>query len=51
MKNLKNIIGVIKIIVKYSAVVIAIIKGITVVCDELEKIDLSDNTKTIGDAE
>lgn len=43
MKNLKGVINVVKLIVKYSAIVVAIIKGITVICDELEKIDLSEN--------
>lgn len=45
MKNISSIINVIKIIVKYSAIVTAIIKGITVVCEELEKIDLKENPK------
>lgn len=42
MSKLKGIISVIGLIVKYSAVVMAIIKGIEVVYNELEKIDLSD---------
>lgn len=42
MKNLKTIIGIISIIVKYGAVVMAIIKGIEVVHSELEKINLDD---------
>jgi len=45
MKNLKGIISMIGIIVKYSAVLIAIAKGVEVVYEELGKIDLSD-TKT-----
>ncbi|MDD5151422.1 MAG: hypothetical protein PHC28_13270 [Flavobacterium sp.] len=42
MNKLKGIISIIGIIVKYSAVVMAVIKGIEVIYDELEKIDLSD---------
>jgi len=45
MQKLKGIISVIGIIVKYSAVVMAIIKGIEVVYTELEKLDLSEKTK------
>ena len=47
MNKLKGIISVIGIIVKYSAVVMAIIKGVQVVYDELEKIDFDKPTKTI----
>lgn len=47
MNKLKGIIGVIGIIVKYSAVVMAIIKGVHVVYDELEKIDFDKPTKRI----
>jgi len=47
MLKLKGIISLIGMIVKYSAVVMAIIKGIEVVYNELEKIDLSDNQKNI----
>lgn len=39
MKSLKSIISVIGIIVKYSAVITAIIKGVEVVYAELDKID------------
>jgi hypothetical protein len=42
MNKLKGIISVIGIVVKYSAVVMAIIKGIEVVYTELDKLDLSD---------
>jgi hypothetical protein len=42
MNKLKGIVSVIGIIVKYSAVVMAIIKGIQVVYSELEKLDLSE---------
>lgn len=45
MKSLKSVISVIGLIVKYSAVVMAIIKGVQVVYTELEKIDISENTK------
>ncbi|WP_132036790.1 hypothetical protein [Flavobacterium circumlabens] len=37
---MKTILSVIGIIVKYGAVVTAILKGIQVVSDELEKLDL-----------
>lgn len=40
MQKLNNVIRVIKLIVKYSAIVTAIIKGVQVVSEELEKIDL-----------
>lgn len=43
MKNLKGIISVIGIIVKYGAVVTAIIKGVQVVSDELSKIDFGND--------
>lgn len=39
MNKLKGIVGIIGLIVKYSAVVMAIIKGIEVVSLELSKID------------
>ena len=39
MNKLKGIVSVIGLIVKYSAVVMAIIKGIEVVSVELSKID------------
>lgn len=45
MKSLKGVISIIGIIVKYSAVVMAIIKGIEVVYSELEKIDLGDKVE------
>ena len=40
MKSLKTIVGVIGIIVKYGAIVTAILKGIQVVSDELQKLNL-----------
>ena len=43
MNKLKSLIAVIGIIVKYSAVVMAVIKGIQVVSEELEKIDFDGN--------
>lgn len=39
MKNLKGIVSIIGIIVKYGAVVTAIFKGIQVVSDELSQLD------------
>ncbi|WP_168199955.1 hypothetical protein [Flavobacterium sp. KBS0721] len=47
MKNLKGIVSIIGIIVKYGAVVTAILKGIQVVSDELGKLDFGkDETHT-----
>lgn len=43
MNKLKGVISVIGLIVKYSAIVMAIIKGIQVVYDELQKLDFSDS--------
>ena len=45
MKNLKGIISMIGLIVKYSAVVMALIKGIETVYVELDKIDLEKNVE------
>lgn len=45
MNKLKGIVSIIGVIVKYSAVVMAIIKGIQVVYDELGKLDLSDKSE------
>lgn len=44
MKNVKSIISIIGIIVKYGAIVTAVIKGIQVVYTELEKIEVDDKT-------
>lgn len=43
MKNLKGIVSIIGIIVKYGAVVTAILKGIQVVSDELGKLDFGND--------
>lgn len=48
MNKLKGIVSVIGLIVKYSAVVMAIIKGIDVVYQELEKIDFSEKKQING---
>ncbi|WP_155960761.1 hypothetical protein [Flavobacterium daejeonense] len=40
MKNLKGIISIIGVIIKYAAVFTAVIKGLQLVADELDKIDL-----------
>jgi hypothetical protein len=45
MNKLKRIISIIGVIVKYSAVVMAVIKGIEVFFEELKKIDLTDKIK------
>ncbi|MDI5888738.1 hypothetical protein [Flavobacterium yafengii] len=47
MLKLKGIVSVIGLVVKYSAVVMAIIKGIEVVFNELQKIDLGEPKKPI----
>ena len=46
MNKLNSIISIIKLVVKYSAVVVAVIKGIELISDELQKIDLTDKSKT-----
>jgi hypothetical protein len=46
MNKLKGVIAVIGLVVKYSAIVIAIIKGVQVAYDELQKIDFDNPTKT-----
>ncbi|WP_185963154.1 hypothetical protein [Flavobacterium gawalongense] len=48
MNKVKGVISVIGIIVKYSAVVMAIIKGIEVIYQELEKIDFSEKKQIDG---
>ncbi len=50
MNKLKGIISVIGIIVKYSAVVMAVIKGIECTYNELEKLDFSDK-KSVTDGD
>lgn len=47
MKSIKGVIAVIGLIVKYSAIVMAVIKGIEVVHSELEKIDFGDDKKEV----
>ncbi|WP_281225078.1 hypothetical protein [Flavobacterium aquiphilum] len=47
MKTVKSIITVIGIVVKYGAVVMAVIKGIEVVHSELEKIDFGEGKKEV----
>lgn len=47
MNKLKNIISIVGIIVKYGAVITAVIKGIQVVSEELEKIDFSENKEVL----
>ncbi len=49
MNKLKGVIAIVGIIVKYGAVVTAIIKGIQVVSEELEKIDFNEEKQTIKD--
>ena len=45
MKNLSVVLKTFGLILKYSAVLLAVIKGLEVVNDELKKIDLSDGSK------
>jgi hypothetical protein len=45
MQKLKGIVSVIGLVVKYSAVVMAIIKGIETVYTELQKIDWGEPKK------
>ena len=49
MNKLKGVIAIVGIIVKYGAVVTAIIKGIQVVSEELEKIDFNQDKQPIKD--
>lgn len=42
MKNISSVIKVFGMILKYSAVLMAIVKGIEIVHAELEKIDLTE---------
>ncbi|QKJ63832.1 hypothetical protein [Flavobacterium sp. M31R6] len=47
MKSIKGVISIIGLIVKYSAIVMAVIKGIEVVYSELQKIDLGESKKNV----
>lgn len=49
MNKLKGVIAIVGIIVKYGAVVTAIIKGIQVVSEELEKIDFNEDKQPVKD--
>lgn len=49
MNKLKGVIAIVGIIVKYGAVVTAIIKGIQVVSEELEKIDFNQDKQPLKD--
>ena len=44
MKSVKSIINVIGIVVKYSAIVMAVIKGLQVMYDELQAIKTDEKT-------
>jgi hypothetical protein len=46
MQKIKGVVNIIGLIVKYSAIVMCVIKGIQVMFDELKKIDFDDNVKT-----
>jgi hypothetical protein len=39
MKSVKTIVNIIGIVVKYSAIVLAVVKGLQVMYDELQKIN------------
>ena len=43
MKALKNIIAAIKLIAKYSGIVMAVIKGIQVIQEELEALEAKES--------
>ncbi|PIF34663.1 hypothetical protein CLU81_5324 [Flavobacterium sp. 9] len=45
MNKLKGVISIIGLVAKYGAVVLAIVKGLELVHDELKKIDFSDSAK------
>lgn len=47
MKKVKGIVDIIGIVVKYSAIVMAIIKGIEKAYEELKKISFDDNKEVI----
>ena len=51
MKGLKSILSVIRIIVKYGAIVSALLKAINVFSEELEKIKLPNEPETIEENE
>jgi hypothetical protein len=42
MKSVKSIVNIVGIVVKYSAIIIAIFKGLQVMYDELQKINTND---------
>jgi hypothetical protein len=45
MKQIKSIVSIIGIVVKYGAVVMAIVKGLSVMYEELQNIEISTDTK------
>ena len=45
MKNISAVVKVFGMILKYSAVLMAVVKGIEIVHQELEKIDLNEKTE------
>jgi hypothetical protein len=45
MKQIKSIVSIIGIVVKYGAVVMAIVKGLSVMYEELQNIEISSDTK------
>lgn len=47
MNKLKGIISIIGVIAKYGAVLIAVVKGIDLVHEELKKIDFTDVKKDV----
>ena len=48
MNKLKGIISIVGLVVKYGAVIMAVIKGIEVIHSELEKIDLTSKKENDG---
>ena len=44
MKNLSSVVKIVSLVLKYSAVLIAVVKGLEVINEELQKIDFNDKT-------
>ena len=42
MKSVKSIVNIVGIVVKYSAIIIAIFKGLQVMYEELQKINIDE---------
>lgn len=42
MKKINGIISVVQMVAKYGAIIVAVVKGVEVVVEELKKINLDD---------